>query len=322
MDMKKNIFTAGLMALAVGVTAQSTVDGSHYPAGLNGLKGGAAPGPGVYFRDDNLFYTGTGGQLAGYSTFSYLQSPELLWLTDWKFLGASLGMDLTIPIEYRQASHRGSVVTTPNGGYSTAPTIRDCQSGLGDIKLEPLILAWHWDHFDTTLAYALWAPSGHFTAGRLANLGDDEWTHMITLGGVWYPDDKKTWALSLLHHLELNSSQIGLATDVTTSPAGGKTGTDTYPKVRCSTYTLEWGISKTILDNTDLGLIGYYQKQFSDGNAGSTPFSDSEVAGIGPEISTTIPRWGLTASLRYAYEFTAYHRPEGHTIDLALTKRF
>jgi len=320
MEMKQKIFAAGLMAMAAGVTAESTVDGSHYPAGLNGLKGGSAPGPGVYFRDDNLFYTGSGGQLANYSTFSYLQAPEVLWMTNWKFLGASLGMDITIPIEYRQVSYNSPVVSTPNQ-TTTLSRVSDSQSGLGDIKIEPLMLAWHWEHFDTTLAYALWVPSGHFTTGRLANLGDGEWTHMMTLGGVWYPDDKKNWALSLLHHIELNSVQTGTAATTITNPNGSTTIT-TYQQVPCFTYTLEWGVSKTILDHTDVGLIGYYQKQFSDGNAGATPFSDSEVAGIGPEISTTIPSWGLTASIRYAYEFTAYHRPEGHTVDLTLTKRF
>jgi hypothetical protein len=319
MDVKKIIFTTGLMALAAGVTAQSPVDGSHYPAGLNGLKGGSAPGPGLYFRDDNLFYSGNGGQLANYSTFVYLQAPQLLWMTGWTFLGANFGMDLTIPLEYRDASYNLPPVTTPGGGFSVARPVSDSQFGLGDIELEPLILAWHWQHFDTTVGYSLWVPSGHFTGNRLANLGDDEWTHMISLGGVWYPDEKKTWAFSLLHHFEMNASQVG--TLFTSSPGGGYPST-TYPKISCSTYTLEWGVSKTILDHTDVGIFGYYQKQFSDGNPAFNPFSDSEVAGIGPEISATIPRWNLTASVRYAYEFTAYHRPEGHTVNLTLTKKF
>jgi hypothetical protein len=44
---------------AVVVQAQMPVDGTHYPAGLEGIKGAATPAPGFAFRDDNLFYYGT-----------------------------------------------------------------------------------------------------------------------------------------------------------------------------------------------------------------------------------------------------------------------
>jgi hypothetical protein len=85
---------------------------------------------------------------------------------------------------------------------------------------------------------------------------------------------------------------------------------------------LEWGVSKTICGNTDLGLVGYYQQQFIGLSQPLTPFSNPKVAGIGPEIDTAIPKWGLSFSLRYNYEFFADNRPRGHTIDLSLVKRF
>ena len=319
MDMKKKIIAVGLMAFTAAAVAQTPVDGIHYAAGSGGIKGGATPAPGIYLSDQNLFYTGTSDRLTDYHTFVYVQAPQLMWITGWTVIGASLGMAVEIPLEYREASYKLPPVSTPGGGFATVPTVSDHQFGLGDIKLEPLLLGWHWKHFDTTLAYALWVPSGNFSAGRLANLGDDAWVNMISLGGVWYPDEKKTWALSLLHHYEINSSQVG------TVPAGPTPGggfpTSNYRKVPGSVYTLEAGVSKTILDNTDVGLIGYYQKQFTDGTVPVT-FRNSEVAGIGPEISTTIPRWNLTVSVRYADEFTAYDRPEGHTVNLEIAEKF
>ena len=308
MGMKNKIIAVGIMALASGAMAQVPIDGSHYAAGSHGIKGGSTPGPGIYLEDHNLFYTGTSDQLTDYHTFVYVQAPQLTWITPWTFLDASLGMDVEVPYEYREISYK----TLPPNGNPFNPPFSDNQDGLGDIKLEPLILGWHWKHFDTTLAYSLYVPSGEFNPGTLDNVGDGEWANMISLGGVWYPDEKKTWAVSLLHHYEINSSQFGLST-------GGPT--PFYQKVPCSVYTLEWAVSKTILDNTDVGVFGYYQKQFTDGGATVT-FGDAEVAGIGPEISTSIPGWGFSASVRYAYEFTAYHRPEGHTVNLTLTKKF
>jgi len=317
MDMKKKILTVGFTAFITAAMAQTPVDGSHYAAGSHGIKGGSTPEPGLYLEDENLFYAGNSSQMPGHHTFVYVQAPQLTWITGWTFLDASLGMDIQVPLEYREVSYSTSMVIPFGRVVNTK--INDDQFGLGDIKLEPLILAWHWQHFDTTAAYSLFVPSGNFSAGRLANLGDDEWANMISLGGVWYPDDKKTWAVSLLHHYEINSSQVGSISSVT--PGGGFPAY-TYHKVPGSVYTLEWAVSKTILDNTDVGLFGYYQKQFTDGSAATVTFRDSEVAGIGPEISTTIPRWNLTASVRYAYEFTAYDRPKGHTVNLAITKKF
>jgi hypothetical protein len=46
------------------------------------------------------------------------------------------------------------------------------------------------------------------------------------------------------------------------------------------------------------------------------------VAGMGPEVRSQIPAWDLSLSLRYDYEFIADNRPQGHIINLTLTKRF
>ncbi len=318
--MKKQFMAAGLVVLAAGVTAQSPVDGSHYRAGQNGIKGGAFLEPGIYLRDDNWFYTGNADAPSGYKTFVYVQAPQLMWVTDWKILGARWGMDVEIPFAYREASQTSPRIVTPDGLVFGGDTISYHQSGLGDIKLEPLRLSWHWKHFDTTIGYALWAPTGKFSEGSSVNLGDDRWTHLISLGGVWHPDDKKSWSVSVLHHYEFNGSQVGTSASVS-SPGGGFL-VITYEKIPVSTYTLEWAVSKTILTNADVGVFGYYQKQFTDSSPAVNPFKDSEAAGLGPEISVRIPRWDLLVSVRYAYEFTVYHRPQGHTANLSVTKKF
>jgi hypothetical protein len=308
--MKKQFMAVGLLALAAEVIAQSPVDGSHYRAGQIGIKGGAFSEPGIYLRDDNWFYTGNADAPSGYKTFVYVQAPQLMWVTDWKILGARLGMDVEIPFEYREASHTSPGATVPGGGYPipSGSTIGDHQSGLGDIKLEPLLLSWHWRHFDTTVGYALWAPTGNFSEGSTANLGD--------------PDAKKSWTISVLHHYEFNNSQVGVLAPSSPGPGSGYPSPAAYSKISCSTYTLEWSASKTILTNADVGVFGYYQKQFTDSSPAANSFKDSEAAGLGPEISFRLPRWDLSVSVRYAYEFTAYNRPKGHAFNLTLAKKF
>jgi hypothetical protein len=313
------IFAAGLITLASRVQAQLPIDGVHYPAGLEGIKGGSLPGPGIYFRDDNLFYTGTSDLLPDFNMFIYLQAPQLTWMTDWKILGANYGMDVMVPFAYKEVSYYENLVLP--GGHQIVESVNDSRFGLGDIKIEPLLLSWHLKQFDFRAGYALWVPTGSYDNTSLVNvnLGDGCWSHMMTLGGVWYPDHDKSWAISLLHHFEFNSQVPGIRSG---STPGGGYAIPSSENIPCSTYTLEWGISKAIIEDTDIGVAGYYQRQFTDHDTATTQFSDSSVAGIGPEIRTFVSRWGLSCSLRCVIEFMADNRPKGNTINLMLMKKF
>jgi hypothetical protein len=308
MGMKKGLLAAGFIFVTAHVFGQMAVDGAHYPAGLNGTRAGIPGAPGIYLRDDNWFFTAGADRLGESTTRVYVQAPQLTWLTDWKILGANIGADIMAPLVYKEENSWAFQAYTNLLGK-----VSHKRFGLGDIKIEPLVLAWHWDQWDVTAAYAVWAPSGHFSVNSADNLGDGEWTHMISLGTVWYPDEEKTWAVSILHHFEINSAQIVFAPGI----VGSHLAT-----ADCSTYTLEWAVSKTVFDHIDLGLAGYYQQQFSDSGAAINPGKDSDVVGMGPEISVLIPGCGLSAALRYAYEFVAHDRPEGQTVDLSLTKKF
>ena len=115
-------------------------------------------------------------------------------------------------------------------------------------------------------------------------------------------DDAKTWAVSLMNWYEISHKQ---------AHTGINPG---------QTYTLEWGLSKTVTKGLDLGLVGYVQQQTtaSTGTSGSL----SHVFAAGPEISCLIPKCYVIASLRYLREFAAKDRPEGNAVTLTFTKRF
>ncbi len=281
--------------LATPLHAQLPV-GSHYPVGAEGIKGASLPPPGVYLRDYNFFYTANrvNGLPTGANLFAYVQAPRLIWMTDQTILGATYGMDVIVPFAYKNvwASHIGTAG----------------QFNLADIQVEPLLLSWHLKQFDFAFGYALWVPSGNFDASSpakyLTSPGSGYWTHMFTLGGTWYADEKKTWAVSLLNRYEINTQQDD--TDITPG----------------NMLTMEWGLSKTVTPGVDVGLIGYYQQLITKdtGKGAATAFSD--VVGVGPEVSAFWPKIGTFTSLRYAYEVTSNNRPQGQTIVLTITKRF
>lgn len=293
--------TKAIIALAVGtlaaiqLNAQSLPVGSHYPVGAEGIKGASLPPPGVYVRDYNFFYTAdkVDGSPVNLDIFAYVQAPRVIWMTKQQILGADYGMDIIVPFAYKD-------VSAPFGDAS--------QFNIADIEIEPLLLSWHFKQFDVAAGYAVWAPTGNFdtssTLNYLTSPGAGFWSHMLTLGGVWYPDEEKTWAVSLLGRYEICHEQ-----DNTHITPGNMA-------------TLEWGLSKTVASGVDVGLTGYYQQQVTEDDGAGASTDLAHVVGVGPEISVLWSKIGVISTLRYAYEADVKDRPQGHTITLTLTKRF
>jgi hypothetical protein len=284
------LIACGVLAGAVGAQAQPIV-GGHYPAGAEGIKGASLPPPGVYFRDYNFFYVADTFKDGppSFDISAYINAPRVIWLTDLEIFGANYGMDVIVPFAHLDWSV---------GGFD------DSDFGLGDIQIEPLLLSWHFKRFDIAAGYAIWVPTGDFKTTTPDLIAKGFWSHMLTLGATWYPDQEKTWAVSLLNRYEFAHEQE-------------KTHIDPG-----QVYTAEWGLSKSLRQGLDIGLIGYYQQQTTkDSGLTATTKLDRKL-GIGPEINAFWPKAGLFTSIRYAYEFAAVERPEGHLVTLTLTKPF
>ncbi|MBN2505963.1 MAG: transporter [Verrucomicrobia bacterium] len=291
------------IAMAVGAMAWSTVSfaqdyNGHYPAGAEGIKGGSLPPPGVYLRDYNLFYYADRYHQGGppdFKVFLYAQAPRLIWITDVKILGGYYGMDVLLP--FYSADVR---VGTPGGRMS------DDTFTLGDIMVEPATLSWHWKQFDLGLGYAFWAPNGDYDEkddfSRLLSRG--YWSHMLTLGGTWFIDEQKTWAVSSLNRYEFHHRHR----DTHITPG--------------QQLTMEWGLSKALTKTIEVGAVGYYVQQTTDDSGTGSGDRKDRVFAVGPEVSLFCPKLKLFGSLRYEREFGAKHRPEGNVMTLTLTKIF
>jgi hypothetical protein len=291
----RTLIAAGLLCATSGAFAQ------HYIAGSEGIKAATLPPAGIYFRDYNFFYYADSipnlPSYASFEMFSYINAPRLLWMTDWQIFGADYGMDVIVPFGYARAE------TEISGRFGSMRFEAD-RFGLGDIQIEPLLLSWHTKQFDFTFGYAVWAPTGDFDVTQL-NIGKGFWTHMLTAGATWYLDQEKTWAASWLNRYEISHEQE--ETGVTPGHV----------------LTMEWGISKTVCQGLDLGVVGYWQQQVTDTTMGSfSSDSLSRVVALGPEVSGVIPKINVIASVRYLREFAAKDRPEGNTVTLTFTKGF
>ena len=294
--MVRFVLVCGFAVLATALQAQPT---AHYVPGVEGIRAASLPPPGWYVRDYNLAYfastvnNGHGDSFGppNFQAFTYANVPRVIWISDAKLLGGSVGVDGLVPLVYQNVRA---------GGYSSGTF------GVGDAFAEST-LSWHLAQFDFSAGLGLWMPTGESAAPPTTRVGSGFWTPMLTAGGTWYADTEKTWAVSALCRYELNTEQR-----------------DTHV-TRGDAFTLEWGASKTLAKIFDVGVVGYYQQKVGDdtGPAGS-PYllPQDRVAAVGPEISVAFPKQMFFVSLRYLNEVLAENRAQGHTVTLTLTKRF
>ena len=283
------VLTASLVTLPGILQAQPS---AQYAPGSEGIKGASLPPPGFYFRDYNYFYwadqwndsSGHSGGPPNFKAFTYANIPRAIWITDTKFLGGYVGVDALLPLVDQ---------------HVRAGTFDSTTFGIGDLFGEGT-LSWHIKQFDFAIGSGVWAPTGDFSPGS-TRVGHGFWTFMQTAGGTWYIDEGKTWAVSALNRYEFNTEQR----DTHVTPGNA--------------YTLEWGVSKSVCKEADLGVVGYYQQQVT-GNSNKSPLN--RVAAIGPEVSFMFPKQMFFVSLRYNCEFMAENRAQGNAVTMTLTKRF
>lgn len=295
------IFVVALQTLPSLMIAQGPPPFTgHYVPGVEGVKGASLPPPGFYIRDYNVIYfakrlnDANGNKTPlNFDAFVYANLLRGIWITEWKILGGSVGMDMIVPFVYTDLSVKNA------GGTIYDDSIFD----LGDLYFEPLTLSWHGKRYDAAFGYSFFAPTA--ASGVLtANAGKGFWTHLLTLGGTVYLDEEKSWSLSALNRYEFNHEYKSTGI----SPG--------------QSWTLEWGLSKGITKTVELGVSGYYQLQTTDDDGAGASTDRDQVAAVGPEISTFCPKLGLFASVRYLWEFSAQDRPKGSTVTLTLTRRF
>lgn len=299
--MKRKISSAVLVFLLVlGISGALAGPNNHYVNGVEGIKGASVPPPGMYYKMYNVFYTAgetmdqNGNEAPiGFDLNVFAIANRFIWVTDKKFLGGDFFMDTTIPL----------MKTDLEIG---ALGVNSDDSGIGDICLEPVGLAWHGPRYDAAVGLALYLPTGDFDITNPASNGKGFYTFMTTFGGTLYLDDQRTWSASFLGRYEIHGDQE----DRDYTP-----GDD---------FHFEWGIGKSFAGVWEAGISGYCQWQVSDdsGNDAANKVVHDQVYGVGPEISVFIPRAKLFANLRAQFEFEAEDRPQGNIIVLTLTKIF
>jgi hypothetical protein len=183
-----------------------------------------------------------------------------------KVLGGHYAFTVSLPILSMEVDAN---ITGPGG-----TTIRrfESETGLGDIYVAPLVLHWQKGNFRYLASVGIYAPSGPFRVGDLANLGKNYWTFTPS-GAMFY-----------------NNPQNGLeATVFTGFNFNAKNPATNYQSGQ--EFFMDFTVNKRFKSGFGVGGTGYVFQQIT-GDSGSGALLGSfkgRTVGIGPEFSYLAP---------------------------------
>ncbi|WP_295413852.1 transporter [uncultured Thiodictyon sp.] len=187
---------------------------------------------------------------------------------------------------------------------------RDRAAGFGDLTLIPAMLAWQTGFWQVSATLPVYAPTGQYQQGRLANPGLNYWTFDPTLG-VSYGNDKSGLNASLY---------LGLAMNTENPATRYHSG---------STLHLDASIQQLLPVGPGflgIGAEAFYLDQVTpDSGAGARLGGfQGRTAGVGPVLSYVLPRGTktLVAELRWLPEVDVSNRLKGDYVWLKLVCQF
>jgi len=312
-DMRTSIIraaaTAGMAAaLVLGSSgaAHAQLKG-HYIPGFTGLQNGSQAPPAITVILPIFFYTtdtlkdDNGDELGSHPRInSSFLGPGLVWVTNVKVLGGSLGGQL-LPIAFMKARIEGPSLDVPGEFRFT------------DIYFQPVQLGWEKPRADFVAGWGFFAPTGKWELGGDENGGLGMWSNLFQAGTTVRLDTKRQWTASVLGSFEIHSDKKD--TDI-------KAG---------NILTLEGGLARNFYKPvagtpipriTTIGLVYYSQAKVSSDSASILnrvlQQRKDHVFGLGAEASVFLPKQKFLVGFRFVPEFGAIDRTQGYTFLITL----
>jgi hypothetical protein len=187
---------------------------------------------------------------------------------------------------------------------------RDRASGIGDLTLIPAMLAWKTGFWQLSALLPVYAPTGDYQQGRLANPGLNYWTFDPTLG-VSYNNNKNGLNAALY---------LGVGINTENPDTDYRSG---------STLHLDGSIQQLLPVGSGflgIGAQAFYLDQVTADSGRGARLGDFQgrTAGIGPVLSYILPRGPKTfvAELRWLPEMDVSNRLKGDYVWLKLVCQF
>ena len=330
-----------ILGLALLTRTTHGAEIGHYAPGLPNIRDLAMPEPGFYGVLYNYFYSsdrlndGDGNEIDSVTINPrggpgvtldvdvdvdiYVLAPTLLWVSEWKILGAKYGAFITPT--FANASVGASLATATGRGIDADTS----QFDVGDLFVQPLWLGLTLTHWDFAFGYGFYAPIGQYdtstvtlpggatvTAEAADNIGLGFWTHQLQAAVTWYPWANKATAVLAALTYEIH---------------GDKEDFDLTPG---QNLTWNWGISQFLPLRKDqqllleAGVTGYSSWQITDdsGSDARNPGVHDEVHAVGGQLGLTYVPWFASLNMHYFGEFAAQDRFQGQVFGFSMAKKF
>ena len=308
--MKSNILFTILLAASLAPVVHAEEGGSgHYLPGATASFIDALPGREAFvYVNAFTYYNGAvggsrelnlGGQVvANVDGTVYADTSFLLYQTPWKIFGGQYAAALAIPYMWMEV--KGNVQAGPVTGNR-----RDTANGLGDIQVLPLMLAWKKGDVSYGATFGIYAPTGEFEEGNLANVGKNFWTFEPGVSMSWLSSKIGT-EVSLFAGFDFNTKHY--KTDYQSGDVFHLDGT------AAQHLPLFGGF-------VGVGANAFYYQQITGDRGSGARLGDFEgrTIGVGPVLSfaTKIGRnktTDLVAELKWLPELDVAKRLKGDTI--------
>jgi hypothetical protein len=166
----------------------------HYMPGATASFIDMLPGREAFvYVNMNTYYTGSAGGAkelkfgglvaANVDAKVYANTSVLLYQTPWKIFGGQYAAAIGIP--YYDMEVTADVTLDPALGGAKTLNKTDKSKGLGDILLYPMMLGWKKGDVSYGTSLGLYAPTGEYEQGALANLGKNYWTFEPGVSVSW-----------------------------------------------------------------------------------------------------------------------------------------
>jgi hypothetical protein len=268
---KKVLLT--LAAITLSISADATEGGgSIYPVGNENFTCCALPPPGLY----GMVYAqsleadkarGNDGQVVTPSTFKVRATavaPRIVWVSKEQVTGGSFGLHAILPLV--------------DLDVHVAPGVAQRKSGLGDVVFGPFVGWHHSQNLHSVAGLDIFAPTGEYTKGDLANIGRNHWALQAVYGVSWIDPNGLNADAKVMYTFNLKNKD-------TQYRSGQELIVD---------YSLGWGFGNGLT----AGVGGYLYQQTTDDKQNGAVVADNKgrALSIGPSIKYDSGKgWFVTA---------------------------
>ena len=300
MSYLKSLCTLAMLfslLLVSGRQANATEGGGNaYPNGAEDFMSGAVPPPGTYILNYFNYYSAdkladnngnNNSHVPGFKLRVTTDVIRLIHVTDKQIFGGNWAMHLLLPIQ--------------NVDFSATGTSKS-KTGLGDIIVSPMIVAWHSKNWHAAAGLEFFLPTGSYDKNdNSVNTSRNYWTFEPVFSGTYITDSGYEFSGKFMYDFNTENA-------ATNYQSGQE-------------FHIDYALGKKI-DKFTFGAAGYIYQQVTDDESNGNTVNNykGSVFAVGPALKYDYKN--MSFSLKYLFETAANNRPEGDNLWFKMSYAF